>query len=245
MTYKRFKQITWVLGTNDSMHCHQHCLDDRSTYLKLLYSESKRIFPSATINFVTPFHGLKGVSKQFIDELDRDIKLSCPKMRRHHPPQMHNKVGKSEIHLNREGRGMFLHFLRNRFIVKKQRVFSSNSGRETVIGVTSQDRRSPYSVAHNTDRVTEKRVASQDRMPPYSAALNSEVQSERGNGHRLAWEVADKASKLFPQRNHGYNEQRRGNSDSDLVQAIVERVGEMITHQNFLNSYYPRLPPRP
>ena len=127
--YKKFKKVTWVLGTNDALHSEQHCPTDREKYLKLLYSESTRIFPKATIYFVLPFIGMKGVSKPFIDELERDIKLNCPNMVVVRPPSMRNKISRKGIHLNRNGRLSFINFLRSTFVTRKQRMFSSDSGR--------------------------------------------------------------------------------------------------------------------
>ena len=128
--YKKFKSVSWSVGTNDALHGdEQHCPDDRNKYLRLLYSESRRIFPGAKIYVILPFSGLRGVSQSFIDTLERDLKSACPDMVLLKPPSMHNKIGKSGLHANRSGRLAFIKFLRATLVKRKQRVFSSDSGR--------------------------------------------------------------------------------------------------------------------
>ena len=146
--HRKIKNVIWNLGTNDALHRHQHCDDDRVKYLKLLYSESVRVFPKATINFVLPFIGLTGVSTPFIDELEKSIKSACPNMIVFRPPNMRNKVAKSGIHLSRSGRSAFVGFLRSKFVLKKQRVFSRDSGKRSRVSSTSQVTQRPYAEAH-------------------------------------------------------------------------------------------------
>ena len=129
LVHQKFKNVIFVLGTNDCLHINQHCLDDRYKYFRLLYQEAKRIFPRATINFVTPFSGLTGVSETYLSDLVKDIKYACPNIKVYRPPSMKNKIGKKGIHLNKSGRELFSNFLRSKFIIRKQRVFSSDSGR--------------------------------------------------------------------------------------------------------------------
>ena len=128
--YKKFKSVSWSVGTNDALHGdEQHCPGDRNKYLWLLYSESRRIFPGAKIHVILPFSGLRGVSQSFIDTLERDLKSACPDMVLLKPPSTHNKVGKKGLHVNRSGRLAFIKFLRATLVKRKQRVFSSDSGR--------------------------------------------------------------------------------------------------------------------
>ena len=133
---RRFKSVVWVLGTNDaqSEHLNNHCLDDRVKYLKLLYRESKRIFPSAEISIITPFSGIKGVSEPYLADLVKDLKYACPELRILRPPSVRNKIGRQGIHLNRAGREVFTSFLRSQLVTPKQRVFSSDSGRSGQYG---------------------------------------------------------------------------------------------------------------
>ena len=128
-TYKNFKRVVWVLGTNDATHINQHCVDDRVKYIRLLYKESVRIFPNAVISFIVPFSGLRGVSESFKTELIKDLKFAAPKMKVILPPSVRNKISTKGLHLNREGRGVFLSFLRSKFVQPKQRTFSKESGK--------------------------------------------------------------------------------------------------------------------
>ena len=132
--HRKVKTVVWNLGTNDATHSHQHCSEDRHKYLSLLYSESVCVFPKAVINFILPPGGLRGVSKSFIDELEEDLKLTCPKIILFRPPSMRNKTSKGGIHLNDKGRAVFIRFLRSSFVKRKQRVFSRNSGRQAEFG---------------------------------------------------------------------------------------------------------------
>ena len=99
--YPRIKRVSWSLGTNDILHQSQHRVSERSRYLKLLYMETKRIFPQAEVIFILPFNGMEKVSAAYIRELASDIKANCPNMKILHPPSMRHKLGRDGIHLNR------------------------------------------------------------------------------------------------------------------------------------------------
>ena len=109
--YPRIKCVSWSLGTNDILHQSQHRLSERSRYLKLLYVETKRIFPQAEVIFILPFNGMEKVSSAYIRELASDIKANCPYMKILHPPSMRQKLGRDGIHLNRQGKHAYLGFL--------------------------------------------------------------------------------------------------------------------------------------
>ena len=128
--HKKFRSVVWVLGTNDALHAQEHCLDDRVKYLRMLYTESVRVFPSAVIHLVTPFSGLRGISESYLSDLVKDLKFACQRVKVHRPPSVRNKISRQGIHLNKEGREVFLAFLRSRFVRPKQRVFNSDSGRK-------------------------------------------------------------------------------------------------------------------
>lgn len=129
----KFQKVVWVLGTNDALHIQDHCLDDQGKYLKLLYQESKRIFPHASISLITPFVGINGVSEPYLKTLEETSKFVAPKMRVVRPPIMRDKIGKKGVHLTREGRMAFIGFLRAKFVKPKQRIFSRESGRSTKV----------------------------------------------------------------------------------------------------------------
>lgn len=196
--YKKFRKVIWCLGTNDALHGReQHCAEDRVKYLRLLYSESCRIFPQASINFVLPFVGLKGVSKPFINDLERDIKSACPDMLVFRPPTMRNKIGQKGLHLNRSGRLSFIKFLRETFVTRKARVFSSDSGRSRSASTPqgTQGANTGFRVPRDTGQPTGPRFnsVSYPGVPPQGVPLT------RDQG--LVEDIATKVMELISQQN--------------------------------------------
>ena len=196
--YKNFKKVIWCLGTNDALHeGDQHCSEDRLKYLRLLYSESRRIFPNAKIYFVLPFIGLKGVSKPFIDALERDIKSTCPDMFVSRPPSVRNKIGQKGIHLNRSGRLSFIQFLRSTFVTRKQRVFSKDSGRSrsNTAPQDTQGANTGFRVPRDTGQHTGPRFnsASHPGAPPQGVPLACD--------QGLVVDIASKVMELISQQN--------------------------------------------
>ena len=114
--YRRIKQIAWSLGTNDALHNNQHCVEDKKRYLELLYTESKRIFPAATIKFILPFPGMEKVPTSYIKELTNDVRSVCPNMKCYRPPSMRQKLCRDGVHLNREGKDAIIKFLQKQFL---------------------------------------------------------------------------------------------------------------------------------
>ena len=112
--YDRINQVVWSLGTNDALHQEQHCLEERKRYLKLLYTESKRLFPQAEIKFVVPFVGMDKVPTSYIKELSRDITESC-NIKVYRAPSMRQKLCRDGVHLNKGGRAVFMKFIRRKF----------------------------------------------------------------------------------------------------------------------------------
>ena len=230
-THKKIKRVVWNLGTNGALHSDQHCAADRLKYLRLLHSESVRVFPKATIYFITPFIGMAGVSSQYIDELTADIKRAAPNMVIVKPPSMLRKFSRSGVHLNNSGRDKFIRFLRSQFVVKEQRIFSKDSGRRS----HSEDGhggRYLYSQAHlPRDGNQSFRVTPPAQAPVPNAtgsSLNSapRPRSETGPGD---------TSKTVCTTKH----------DTGLVNDIASKVMEIITQQNMMYRYYPPLPPPP
>ena len=167
---KSFRKVVWVLGTNDELHKQNHCLDDNGKYLKLLYQESKRIFPNASISIITPFLGIKGISQMYTDNLVSAIKFSAPKLRWIKPPSVKDKISKKGVHLSKEGRVVFVNFLRSKLIRPKQRTFSSDSGRPSVV-------RSATSVPPVTPQVA-PRLQHVDKDQPPSRQSTEETSSD-------------------------------------------------------------------
>lgn len=114
-SYRNIKKVVWSLGTNDALHSHEHCSDDSHKYIKALYKESSRVFPKATVGFILPFSGISGVSEDFKNGLDRALKELCPKIKRHYPPSMRNKMSKGGVHINFSGKRTYIEFLMRQF----------------------------------------------------------------------------------------------------------------------------------
>lgn len=233
--HKHFKKVCWVLGTNDALHgSEQHCPDDREKYIRLLHSESARVFPNATIYFILPFVGMTGVSKPFIDGLERVIKTAAPDMVVARPPKMTDKISKKGVHLSKTGRSSFIGFLRTRFVAKKHRVFSRDSGRA--------------------------RLLSQGGPVQYTAALQSSVVGTPQAPQHV--HTAERVNNLDPfkvGRVNNLDPSTLGPSypgllslhgapkvhDQGLVQDIVAKVMDLFAQQNVVNRYYPPLQPWP
>ena len=209
--HRKIKTVVWNLGTNDALHSQQHCDEDRVKYLGLLYKESVRIFPKATINFIIPFSGMKGVSKPFLDQLEKDLKSACPNMVRFRPPSMRNKISKSGVHLNNSGRETFVRFLRSKFVVRKQRIFSSDSGRKA-----------EYSTASIRPTYAEAHVASSTGPVLHAEPPRSVPRPEPSN-------VPSNVPQSTVQHEQGF------------VNDIAAKVMELITQQNMMYRYYPPL----
>ena len=113
---KRIQRVVWSIGTNDALHgSREHCQDDVPTHIKALYSETKRIFPNASVGFILPSIGIKNVTSTFRKDLDNLIKVNCPRMKRYYPPSMHNMVGEDGVHITNEGRQAYINFLMRNF----------------------------------------------------------------------------------------------------------------------------------
>ena len=169
-SYKKIKRVCINIGTNDALHSEQHCLDDRPKYLRFLSRECGRIFPNATISIILPFSGMKGVTTRFIDDLEQDIKTLCPKIVSIRPPNMRNKFSKSGVHLNRAGRKSFIQFLHSKFVIRKQRVFSRDSGRKAGPPSNPSAPAPTYARAHKNTRSAEDNLDFRVRSDSVTAA---------------------------------------------------------------------------
>lgn len=120
--YRGIKKIVWCLGTNDAWHgSTEHCPNETQKYATALYSETRRIFPNASVTFVLPSTGIKGVSGGFIKELEQLMKQNCPEMKTIHPPSMRGMMKPGGKHINDEGTRAFVNFLMRRFTKCKPR----------------------------------------------------------------------------------------------------------------------------
>ena len=173
-SHRHVKSLVWALGTNDAWHPHQHHADEREKYLSALYKESQRIFPNATVSFISPFRGLKDITNIYLHDLERDLKEACPRVKRFQAPSMRNKVGTGLRHINSEGKKVLLKFLQSKFVRFKARVFSGESGRKRQ---TSDDGRADYSDAIQprarvfSGESGRKRQTSDDMRADYSHAI--------------------------------------------------------------------------
>ena len=216
-----------MIGTNDSLHVADHCVGDRNQYLKVLYQESIRIFPKAAINFVLPFQGLQGVSQPFLDELEKDLKFSCPAIRVFRPPHMKNKISRGGIHLNKSGRSVFLGYLRSQFVVKKQRIFSSESGRRPELSATSQNVPSQHDQVNQHPATGSRpfmvQPVSDAGLPATGPPMFNFMARPRSDTGPSATAYQD----MVNVRGQG------------LVQDIAAKVTELLSHQNLMCQYFP------
>ena len=168
-SHKNIKKLVWSLGTNDALHRNQHCPDDSVKYIKALYTESARVFPKATVAFILPFAGIKGVSDEFRKDLDDVIKENCPKMKRHYPPSMRNKFDKGGVHINFAGKRAYVEFLMKHFTkCKPQQQYRTTAGpttHEHSVGGSAQDVRGRENVRDNF-RVNLHPTFSEQQVPP-------------------------------------------------------------------------------
>lgn len=119
-TYGQVKKLIWCIGPNDCIHKSDHCEADWSYHLQSLVENSARVFPNAAVTFILPFKGLPRVPSEFVNEFLHQLKQLRPKVR---PlkinwltaPSMKNKVNEDGVHLNHQGKDVYLKFLRKRF----------------------------------------------------------------------------------------------------------------------------------
>ena len=177
--YRRIKQVAWSLGTNDALHHSQHCEEDKQRYLELLYTESKRMFPAATIKFILPFPGMEKVPTSYIKELTKDVKSMCPNMKCYRPPSMRQKLCRDGVHLNRKGKDEIIKFLQKQFLPRGIQIAPRG-------GPTVDHNRVPQQVSHQNARsyasVTRENVPAQaPRVRYVSEPLDAA--HERGAQH--------------------------------------------------------------
>ena len=115
----RVKKLYLSLGTNDSLHSGEHCLEDWPHHIKSLQVECLRVFPRARLHFILPFKGLSGVPNSFIKVLEGLLREHCPKFQRLHPPSMINKVDNGGVHINPEGKTAYITFLQKVLVGKR------------------------------------------------------------------------------------------------------------------------------
>ena len=170
--FGKIRKLTWNLGVNDALHGNdQHCLEDTEKYIKLLYTESKRIFPNSQVSFILPFLGINAVTPEIRKELERQIKVQAPKMKLHYPPNMSNMMLRDGVHINSAGKQAYINFLTKRFTNNKP----STPAPAVMVTPTTQDtlpaQRGP-AIQMNTSagRVPDgfPRLSETFRMPPYN-----------------------------------------------------------------------------
>lgn len=117
--YGKIRRVNWCLGVNDILHHDQHCPDDVDAHIKSLYSETKRIFPHATVGFILPFVGINAMTPEHRKGLEGKLKALTPAMKLHYPPNMTNMLLRDGVHLNNAGKQAYINFLSNRFAGNK------------------------------------------------------------------------------------------------------------------------------
>ena len=136
-TYPKVKKLIWCIGPNDCIHSGDHCQADWPFHLKSLVDNSGRVFPNATVTFITPFKGLPKVPIEFVNYFIHELKELKPKVKSKlmwtHAPSMKNKVSDDGVHLNHEGKDVYLDFLRKHFTK-----FKSPNSKSSTRSVTSQ-----------------------------------------------------------------------------------------------------------
>ena len=120
LPYQKFRKIVWSLGTNDALHGReQHTAADYPKYVRELYTETKRIFPKASVHFITPFIGVKEVTPAYRKDFAQTLKINCPKITIHHPPSIQGMLAPDGVHISESGRSIYTNFLMKRFTNSK------------------------------------------------------------------------------------------------------------------------------
>lgn len=119
-SYQKCRKVVWSLGVNDALHGReQHCHEDYPKYVRALYTETKRIFPNASVHFILPFLGVKDVTVEYRKNLAQMLKSNCPKVVIHNPPSMQGMLASDGVHISETGRSTYTNFLAKRFTNNK------------------------------------------------------------------------------------------------------------------------------
>ena len=116
----KVKKVIYSLGVNDYLHSDDHCAENWPAHLQSLVTNSARVFPKASIVFITPFSGLPKVPDDFINDFLHQVRLVKDKVKPLKitwlkPPSMKNKVSEDGVHLNHLGKKAYMGFLRKKF----------------------------------------------------------------------------------------------------------------------------------
>ena len=118
--YGTIQKLIWSIGANDAIHGEkQHCLEDFPQYIESLFTESKRVFPNATVHFILPFIGIRAVKPEFRSDLQRLLKEHVPEVKVHNPPSMTGMMLKDGTHINRDGKRVYINFVMKKFTKSK------------------------------------------------------------------------------------------------------------------------------
>ena len=150
-TYTRVTKVILAVSTNDALHPHQHCMDDREKHLKKLEQEIKRMFPRAKIHFLVPFSGMKEVPNTHIDAMGRAVK-SATHMTVHTPPNMSGKIKPDGVHLTWDGKVAFTDYLTKAFVPAKLRPVYNDQSHPVYNGQSHRDSRGVKSSNNSRDR---------------------------------------------------------------------------------------------
>ena len=123
------KRLILSIGVNDYLHRPKHCLDDTSAIFSFLGSETKRVFPNATVFYVLPYRGITKLSTGERDELEKLVRTHCKNFKVFNPPNLVNQVNAGGVHPSDKGAKLLTKFYR-KLIPVPPRPISQDSGRQ-------------------------------------------------------------------------------------------------------------------
>lgn len=123
------KRLILSIGVNDYLHRAKHCPDDTSAIFSFLGTETKRVFPNASVFFVLPYKGITKMPSEERNELQKLIKTHCKKFKVFNPPSLENMVNGGGVHPSNKGAKLLTDFYR-KLVPVPPRPISQDSGRQ-------------------------------------------------------------------------------------------------------------------
>ena len=115
LRYPSIKRVVYALGTNDHFHAKDHP-GEKVEYLRDLDKATKRVFDNSSIEFITPFRGIAGLSRAYLDSIRQAIRVSGLAWKIHTPPNMRSHLkAPQQIHLTVPGKKIYVNWLSKRF----------------------------------------------------------------------------------------------------------------------------------
>ena len=227
-TYKHVKKLVWCIGPNDYLHMSDHCEKDWPYHLRSLVDNSARIFPNASVTFILPFSGLPSVPTEFNNEFHHQVKLLKPMVKPKvswlTAPSMKNKVQDDGVHLNRQGKEVFITFLRKHFTkIKNPNAYSVSS--ELSGGVTHRGPKRPTRGSFrspSSDSSRPRRESFRVSQPDFPVLPNSGVATQQ-------------RSPAAPGQ-----DQRQSPWHSDQEGQVLKELQEAISHMMMFRRFAPQ-----